>query len=65
MPMYEYACETCGRPFEELRALSEDDADVTCPECGSGDVTRQLSTFASGTEAARGSGSCGGPRGFT
>jgi putative FmdB family regulatory protein len=60
----------CESHFEEL-VRSEGQA-VTCPECGAGDVLRQLSTFAvhgapakSGVSASpvggsRGGGCCGG-----
>ena len=44
MPIYEYRCEDCEKPFEKLvRAFREE---VACPECGSGEVERLLSTFA-------------------
>ena len=71
MPIYEYACMACESHFEEL-VRSEGQA-VTCPECGAGNVLKQLSTFAvhgapakSGgvsapsTGASRGGGCCGG-----
>ncbi len=45
MPIYEYACDGCGTKFEELRRAS-DESRVTCPHCGSGEVTRQFSSFA-------------------
>jgi putative FmdB family regulatory protein len=45
MPVYEYACDGCGNQFEELRGAT-DEARVTCPSCGSGEVTRRLSSFA-------------------
>ena len=44
MPIYEYRCEDCEKPFEKLvRAFREE---VACPACGSGEVERLLSTFA-------------------
>jgi putative FmdB family regulatory protein len=48
MPLYEYRCETCGRTFEKFRRMSEADHDLKCPYCESEEVTRQLSTFATG-----------------
>lgn len=48
MPLYEYRCETCGRTFEKYRRMSEVDAEQKCPYCESEEVTRQLSTFATG-----------------
>lgn len=44
MPIYEYRCEDCDKPFEKLvRAFREE---VACPGCGSASVERLLSTFA-------------------
>jgi putative FmdB family regulatory protein len=62
MPIYEYRCEDCEKPFEKLvRAFREE---VTCPACGSGEVERLLSTFAmsglaSSTSSSGGGGGCG------
>jgi len=46
VPIYEFVCGSCGHRFEELvgahvvlRA-----ADVVCPECGSAEVERQISS---------------------
>jgi putative FmdB family regulatory protein len=70
MPIYEYACNGCGRRFEHLVRSSET---ATCPECNGGDLRRLLSTFAvtagdGGGRAPRaelpaGCGRCGDPRG--
>lgn len=38
MPTYDYQCEACG-PFSAVRRISERDAAVACPECGT--VTEQ------------------------
>ena len=46
MPIYEFQCEKCGQPFEELVFGSAVD-DVVCPDCGSQDVHKMISTFAS------------------
>ncbi len=45
MPIYEFACQPCGRRFEELvgTTVGLDTGDVVCPECGAGEVERQLS----------------------
>ncbi|MBL8157183.1 MAG: zinc ribbon domain-containing protein [Anaerolineae bacterium] len=46
MPLFEYDCPGCGRPFEKLvRSASQADA-VLCPACGNPHVKRKLSTFA-------------------
>jgi putative FmdB family regulatory protein len=41
MPIYEFECEECGAPFEELIAA---DAAAACPACGSERTRRLLST---------------------
>jgi putative FmdB family regulatory protein len=43
MPIYEYACMACESHFEELVRNGEE---PDCPECGSGNVLRQISVFA-------------------
>ncbi len=48
MPIFEYACESCGTKFEKLVRRSEEVTE--CPSC-SGKVAQQWSTF-----AARGNG---------
>jgi putative FmdB family regulatory protein len=46
VPIYEFACESCGHRFEELVGahVGLEVADVVCPECGSAKVERRLST---------------------
>ncbi len=44
MPIYEYLCAKCGKPFEEL--VSSSATAVKCPMCRSSRVERQLSVFA-------------------
>ena len=44
MPIYEYACMECESHFEELVRNAEQA--VACPECGTGNVLKQLSSFA-------------------
>ena len=51
MPIYEYACTTCGTAVERLRKYSEREAAVACPICGG--VTRPVMSVA----AVRGSSS--------
>lgn len=44
MPVYEYQCQDCGKPFELTRPISESHApDVKCPACGSTHVERTYS----------------------
>lgn len=58
MPIYEYVCEGCAHSFEKRVASSQ--ARVRCPECQSGKVVRQFSSFAfkgsRGFVASRGGG---------
>ena len=71
MPIYEYRCRECSKIFELLvrSAAGNGDAETQCPECGSGDLARLFSLFASrsgsstaaGPAPARsGGGCCGG-----
>ncbi len=46
MPIYEFVCNDCAHPFEELVFGSKID-DVVCPSCGSEQVKKKMSTFAS------------------
>lgn len=47
MPLFEFVCNNCERPFEELVRSTGAIAEVTCPNCGSPQVKKKLSTFAS------------------
>ncbi len=46
MPIFEYQCQTCGTPFEELILSSAAVAEPACPDCGSNQVRKKVSTFA-------------------
>lgn len=69
MPIYEYYCPDCEIEFDKLVRMSEADAQQPCPECGSQNSHKKLSTFAtSGGTTSRGassSSSCGGGGRFT
>jgi putative FmdB family regulatory protein len=45
MPLFEYCCITCGSRFEKLEKAGSE-GEVECPGCGSTDVKKELSTFA-------------------
>jgi len=47
MPIYEYRCRECGHVFSRLQRVGASSEGVTCPKCGSTEVERLLSTFAS------------------
>lgn len=58
MPIFEYECRNCGRHFEKF-VLSARSASVACPVCGSDNVRKVLSAFAtSGRGSAGGASSC-------
>ena len=43
MPIYEYVCENCGKPFSLFLSYADYDAAVvSCPDCGSGSVRRKI-----------------------
>ena len=43
MPIYEYFCHTCENLFERLQKAS--DGTPTCPDCGSDQVQKMMSSF--------------------
>ena len=47
MPLFEFVCSDCHRPFEELVRSTSAISEVTCPKCGSSQVNKKISTFAS------------------
>ena len=68
MPLYEFTCTNCGKTFEELVLSGLDGFGVTCPACGSGEIEKLVSRFASagassstpgGGSGGNGGGSCG------
>jgi putative FmdB family regulatory protein len=70
VPIYEFACRSCDRRFEELVKLNGSTVAATCPHCGSADAQRLLSMFAVGSASqakpdwssatGNGGGCCGG-----
>ena len=67
MPIYEYACQDCGREFE---TLVRSDTVPECPQCHSVVLEKKLSVFATAAPAAEQApmahspcGSCGHPGG--
>jgi putative FmdB family regulatory protein len=57
MPIYEYHCLKCGKDFEALVFKNEE---VSCPACGSKELQKKFSVFATqGLEKNVGSQSCG------
>ena len=46
MPIYEYRCQHCEEQFEQLVPLRAEYPPVTCPRCGTQEIRKLLSTFA-------------------
>ena len=44
MPIFEYICKDCERPFEKI--VARYDSETDCPHCNSHKVEKQLSVFA-------------------
>jgi putative FmdB family regulatory protein len=55
MPIFEFVCQECGTPFEELVRSARAVDEVSCPHCNSSQVTKQISTFASQVAGSTGS----------
>jgi putative FmdB family regulatory protein len=52
MPIYEYACQSCGHEFE---LLVRSDTHLACPSCRSERLDKQLSVFATAESGSSGS----------
>jgi putative FmdB family regulatory protein len=61
MPLYEYRCGGCSRRFEVLQRVGAGHEGVACPACGSTEVAKQLSTFASASAGSSPAMPCGAP----
>lgn len=49
MPIYEFRCTPQGHEFEAF-VMASDEA-IACPECGSPELERMMSSFASHTKS--------------
>ncbi|MFO0837579.1 MAG: zinc ribbon domain-containing protein [Phycisphaerae bacterium] len=71
MPIYEYDCKNCQKPFEALVRSAGEERTVTCPACGGRRIERRPSVFAAHAatrsnplpRAQGGCGRCGDPNG--
>jgi putative FmdB family regulatory protein len=45
MPIYEYLCIKCNKPFSALQRMGASEKDTTCPGCGSNEVRKKVSSF--------------------
>lgn len=51
MPIYEYLCQNCGKMFSHLHKRLGEPAPA-CPQCHSGNLKKQFSTFSAGKASA-------------
>ena len=56
MPIYEFDCHDCGKPFEAL-VFGFSTENVKCPECEGKNVEKKISNFASVGNSSPGSSS--------
>ena len=59
MPIFEYLCLACGNLFEKLQKSAGEEAPA-CPACGSAQVKRELSSFATPPSSTPSAGCSGG-----
>ncbi len=45
MPVYDYVCHECHKPFEIVLTFQEHEKDVKCPLCGSARVEQVATAF--------------------
>jgi len=58
MPLYEYHCKKCERKFETLVSLKDLKSSVKCPNCGSQETDRLMSTFCASVSSSSTGASC-------
>lgn len=56
MPLYEYTCESC---HERSELLIVGEQKPVCPKCGSEQLHKEFSTFATHSESGKGAGASG------
>ncbi len=54
MPLFEFVCTTCEKDFEELVRSASATDEVVCPSCGSSEVIKKISKFASRSSGSSG-----------
>lgn len=45
MPVYDYVCNDCHKPFELVLTLKEHETAIKCPKCGSRNVEQEATAF--------------------
>ena len=70
VPIFEFACDACGKSFEQLLRTAADRGKIVCPLCGANRVSKQPSVFAAHDAPVPtrglptgGCGRCGDPNG--
>jgi len=58
MPLYEYHCKKCEKKFETLVSLKDLKASAKCPNCGSQETDRLMSTFCASVGSSSTGASC-------
>lgn len=61
MPLYEYRCSDCSHQIEVLQPIGGDAEGMSCPQCGSAALERQLSTFAGRSSSSSADTACATP----
>lgn len=46
MPMYQYACRSCGQEFEKKLPMSQSGETQACPACASMDTRKRIGAIA-------------------
>jgi len=54
MPIYEYHCQACDHDFERLVFSAAAERELKCPECQSGNIEKQFSSFCGRTQTEGG-----------
>jgi putative FmdB family regulatory protein len=62
MPIYEYACASCGRTFEKIQRIPEEG--FPCPSCGA-QAVRTVSLTSAGSSPGGATAAGCGSGGFT
>ena len=65
MPIYEYTCSKCSEIFARLQWPGHDEEEILCPQCGSDDVKKIISTFSCSNPADSGGSTGGSYSGFS
>lgn len=65
MPVFEYRCKDCGHVFEYFIIGSGDEHVIKCEKCGSQNVEKNFSSFATfgSSSSSSGGSSCASPSG--